>query len=400
MKKAIGSRGFALPILLILLSALAAFVAVKTLRTFGGFELRASMRTDKALQLARDALVAHAAWEDSSPGSLLCPDLDNDGAAEGSCAANAIGRLPWRTLGISQPLDGSGECLWYALSPGARSQFPPSWRGASRSQPALNPDYAGELSLRDSTTGLSQRVVAVIIAPGRALSGQVRTGNGSGCNGGDANSFVESRDGINNAAGGPGFVTGNADDRFNDRIMGLTSDQLFAAAKARVLIELAGRDMPAKTGLRFLFGPSSIPTMSAGDFQDPMSTHLKVDFLNPTIQHAFPAPATPEASATTVNPAVEVQNIDGCAHYIVTRDKLGADGLPILGTDGIPEREVAGSAAGNYSIEWLCFNGWLEYTTYTPGASDSARLTLPGWQAEFSVASPPRLVRIPITPSP
>ncbi|WP_374404377.1 hypothetical protein [Niveibacterium sp.] len=393
--KAKGSGGFALPILLILLSALAVFVAVKTLRTFGSFDLRASIRTDKALQLARDALIAHAAWEDSSPGSLLCPDLDNDGFADGSCAPNAIGRLPWRTLGISPPLDGSGECLWYALSPGARSQLPPSWRGASRSQPALNPDYTGELNLRDSTTGQSQQVVAVIIAPGRALSGQSRTSTGTGCNGGSANAFLESRDGINNASGGPSFVTGNPDNTFNDRSMGLTSDKLFAAAKARVLIELAGRDVPAKTGLRFLFGPSSIPSMSPGEFQDPLSAHLKMDFLNPTIRHAFPAPDTPRPSATTVNPAIEVQDIDGCAHYIVTRDKLGSDGLPIIGPGGTPEREVVGSAAGNYSIEWLCFNGWLDYTQYAPIDPDSARLALPGWQAEFSVASPPRLVRTP-----
>jgi len=128
---------------------------------------------------------------------------------------------------------------------------------------------------------------------------------------------------------------------------------------------------------------------------DPLSSHLKLDFLSPTIQHAFPAPPTPQADTKNVDPAIEVQNIDGCAHYILTRDKLGTDGLPIMGTDGVPEREVAGSAEGNYSIEWLCFNRWLDYTQYTPIDPDGARLSLPGWQAEFSVANPPRLVRIP-----
>ncbi len=408
MKEVKGSRGFALPTLLILLSAIAAFVAVKTLRTFGGFELRASMQTDKALQLARDALIAHAAWEDSSPGSLLCPDLNNDGAAEGTCAANVIGRLPWRTLGISQPLDGSGECLWYALSPGARSQLAPSLRG--QSQPVLNPEppaadhpytpFTGELTLRDSTTRLGQKVVAVIISPGRALSGQARTAPTSGCNGGDASAYLESRDGINNAAGGPNFVTGSADTAFNDRIMGLTSDQLFAAAKARVLIELAGRGIPAKTGLRFLFGPSSIPSMSPSELQDPLSGYLKIDFLNPAVLRAFPAPPTPKADEKNVDPAIEVQEIDGCPHYVVTRVKLDVYGQPVIGTDGLPVREVRGSADGNYAVEWLCFNRWAERTQYTPIDPDGARLNLTGWQTEFSIASPPRLVRTPITPSP
>ncbi|WP_374510077.1 hypothetical protein [Niveibacterium sp.] len=352
MKEVKGSRGFALPILLILLSALAAFVAVKTLRSFGGFELRASIRTDKALLLARDALIAHAAWEDSSPGSLLCPDFDNSGAADLNCSSLAVGRLPWRTLGIEMPLDGSGECLWYAISPNARSNVAPALRGSGGTMPAMNPSYLGDLTVRDSATGMSQPVVAVVIAPGRPLAGQSRTANATGCNGGPASAFLESRSGIDNAIGGPLFITGTASTTFNDRVMAITSEKLFTAAKARVLIALAGRDNPATNGLRGLYASGAT---AASLLADDGSGRLKLNFLDAAVLAAFSPPAgvLPKADGD-------------CSRY---------------------------DTVGNYTAEWLCFNRWLEFTQYIPTGSDSARLSLPGWQADFSVANPPRLVR-------
>ncbi len=354
--KSKGSGGFALPILLILLSAIAAFVAVRTLRTFGGFELQASIRTDKALLLARDAVIAYAAWEDSSPGSLLCPDFDNNGVADLNCSSHAVGRLPWKTLGIEMPLDGSGECLWYAISPRARNNIAPASRGSGGTIPAMNPSYLGDLTLRDSTTGMSQPVVAVIIAPGRPLSGQSRTATTTGCNGGGANAFLESRGGINNAAGGPGFITGMADTAFNDRVIAITSEKLFAAAKARVLIALAGRDTPATSGLRGLYASG---VAAASLLADDGSGRLKLNFLDTTVLAVFSPPA-----------GVAPKTDGDCSRY---------------------------DTAGNYTAEWLCFNHWLDYTQYSPITPDSARLSLPGWQAEFSIANPPRLVR---TPSP
>lgn len=345
--------GFALPILLILLSAVTAFVAVRTLRTFTGFDLRASLRTDRALRDARDALIQHAAWEDSSPGSLVCPDMDNNGSAQASCAAGAIGRFPWRTLGIERLLDGSGECLWYALSPGARSFLQTNTRGPGGSQPALNPGYLGELSLLDSGSGQSTTVIAVVIAPGRALPGQVRTQNIDRCNDGPPSAFLETRAGINNAVGGAGFVTGPPDDAFDDRVLAITSDKLFLVVTARVLIELAGRDAGATTGLREMFAAGKdAPTLLASDG----SGHLSLDFLDPVVLAAFSPP-----------PGVSPTPDGSCSNY----------------------------TPGNVTAEWLCYNRWLDYTQYTPHDAVSASLGLPGWHADFSVATPPRLVRTP-----
>lgn len=61
-----------------------------------------------ALTEARDALAGFAAtYRDSHAGQVLvtfpCPDTDNDGIADPPCGAtdvSAIGRLPWKTLGI------------------------------------------------------------------------------------------------------------------------------------------------------------------------------------------------------------------------------------------------------------------------------------------------------------
>src|SRR5205085_490476 len=84
--------------------------------------------TERALAQAREALIAYAAERpiDAAvgPGYLPCPDADDDGWAETTCGslsghlgqAERLGRLPWKTLGLPDLRDGSGERLWYAVS--------------------------------------------------------------------------------------------------------------------------------------------------------------------------------------------------------------------------------------------------------------------------------------------
>ncbi len=84
--------------------------------------------TERALAQAREALVAYAVDRPINaivgPGYLPCPDLDDDGWAESTCGSmvgdsgqpQRLGRLPWKTLGISDLRDGYGERLWYAVS--------------------------------------------------------------------------------------------------------------------------------------------------------------------------------------------------------------------------------------------------------------------------------------------
>ena len=70
------------------------------------------------------------------PGRFLCPDVDNDGSAEDSNCENYVGRLPYKTLETEDLREGSGERLWYVLSPNFRrcDTYPTS---QTESQPSL-----------------------------------------------------------------------------------------------------------------------------------------------------------------------------------------------------------------------------------------------------------------------
>ncbi len=163
---------------------------------------------------AKEALLGYAAtWDATHPGELgflPCPDVDGSGttsegeAHELACGAqyrSVLGRLPWRTLGLDPGRTRGGECLWYAVSG--------SWKAGGAAKPALlNEDSSGQFRLlaADGTTVIAgtsaaDRPVAVLIAPGQSLPGQVRTTLPAGvtqCGG----SFVAARYLDNDAASG------------------------------------------------------------------------------------------------------------------------------------------------------------------------------------------------------
>jgi hypothetical protein len=120
-----------------------------------------------ALQQAKEALIARAALDLNRPGSLPCPDRDNDGIADllaGNNCPSYIGRLPWKTLGLPDLRDAAGERLWYALS----ADFTDS--DAS----AINSDTQGTLVVPGmAPTG---GIVAIVFAPGTVVGTQTRGG--------------------------------------------------------------------------------------------------------------------------------------------------------------------------------------------------------------------------------
>lgn len=148
-------RGAALMLLVVLLGmgALAAFVAEMNRR---GQKLERENISRAALAQARQALIARAVTDDNRPGSLPCPDGDDDGVAD-NCASY-LGRLPWKTLRLGDLRDGYGERLWYELSA--------NYRDSNAVEP-LNPV---------ATVGTLDGggVAAKIYAPGPALGGQSR----------------------------------------------------------------------------------------------------------------------------------------------------------------------------------------------------------------------------------
>jgi hypothetical protein len=196
---------------------------IYTLVNPASLALESEKATSAALAQAREALIGYAASDDNRPGSLPCPDTDNNGSAQlyaGSYCPSEIGRLPWRTLGLPDLRDGGGERLWYAVS-----------RDFSRnpaSAPPLNTDTPGQLAV--TGTAPASSVVAVVFAPGPVLGTQARATAGQNL----AQNYLE---GGNEIAGATTFVTASAGATFNDRLLPLTRDALFPVVEMRVARE-------------------------------------------------------------------------------------------------------------------------------------------------------------------
>jgi type II secretory pathway pseudopilin PulG len=240
-------RGAALLIAVALLGLLAVATLARALSVPAGTE--SQLKTERALARARDALAAYGALGNvdgnqiNSPGALPCPDIDgNDGVSDLNCSGH-IGRLPWKTLGMGPLLDGAGECLWYARSATFSNNIKTSERGTGADKPALNPATPGAI-LEVSASGPGPHVAAVIISPGVALPGQVRSGTpgDSACREGSIEQFVESAtvDGVPYThTSGEHAIALQAGDGFNDRVLSLDTRRLFAIAGARVLGEVS-----------------------------------------------------------------------------------------------------------------------------------------------------------------
>src|SRR5215207_9438444 len=138
------SRGQAL-LILILMMGVGSMLLVYGSTTALGRAVKAESYTRGVLDQARQALIGRAVADANRPGSLPCPDTDDDGSAElfvGSSCPSYVGRLPWRTLGIGDLRDAAGERLWYALSPNFRDH---------PTAPAINSDSTGTLTVYSSS---------------------------------------------------------------------------------------------------------------------------------------------------------------------------------------------------------------------------------------------------------
>ena len=190
-------RGIALLVLVAVVGMATIFALVAGLNRSAGDLARArDLRTYAALAQAKAALIAYAlTYKDTHdndpiyyvPGYLPCPDQGGgtEGAAAGSCGASlvsAIGKLPWKTLGLDAIGDGSGECLWYAVS-GTYKNNPNGVSGSTTTSNMMNWDTNGQFDVMDTNgtsflTGATSdtNAVAVIIAPGAAIGPKPRAG--------------------------------------------------------------------------------------------------------------------------------------------------------------------------------------------------------------------------------
>lgn len=178
--------------------------------------------TATTMAQAKEALIGSAATDANRPGSLTCPDVSNDGVADGVAGncTSFIGRFPWKTLDLPELLDGNGERLWYALSPGLRDN--------PAAQP-INPQKALELTLDGITN-----IAAIIFSPGPPLANQ---------NSRPSNAVADYLDGSNND-GDYTYVSGPPSAIFNDKALAITRDDIFRSVNKRVLAEIRGPDAP------------------------------------------------------------------------------------------------------------------------------------------------------------
>ena len=191
---------------------------------------RRTERTQAALVEARDALIGRAASDTNRPGSLPCPDTDNDGSAQlfaGSDCPSYIGRLPWRTLGLPDLRDAYGERLWYALFPSFRD---------NSAGGLLDVDTKGGLTVyRDSASIiLTAEAVAVVFAPGPAVAGQVR----DTANVNNPANYLDVIGGISNSVAAGPFISAATSPSFNDRLLVITTADLMPVVEKRVAREM------------------------------------------------------------------------------------------------------------------------------------------------------------------
>ncbi len=186
--------------------------------------------TREGLQTAKAQLLAYAmtfsdnfSTAPNGPGRLPCPDIDNDGAMNCVGSSATLGRLPQKEVllpsGSPYPFSdtnsGIGEQFWYAL---------PS--GYLQDSVLLNSTTATTLTF-DGTAD----IVAVLMAPGEALTGQTRV---SVANQSNAANYLE-----NGNQTGPAFVSNNpvSPTLFNDLATTITRSELMSLATVRVVQE-------------------------------------------------------------------------------------------------------------------------------------------------------------------
>jgi hypothetical protein len=234
--------------LLSLAALISAFLIASALNfTSAGISNEREDRSMSALRNAKAALIAYAASEQwqlykgevtTQPGALPCPDILHDGTeneeGDSDCVlpltSSLIGRLPFKTLGINDLRDASGEQLWYALSANFRKASGTTVINSDTQPcdtPACNPS---EIHLTVTGTAPASNVVAVLFAPGEAILGQTRSSNPTDPAHNNPANYLENFslnvDGIHFT-----FATAQRSDTFNDRVLVITQADLMAAVE-------------------------------------------------------------------------------------------------------------------------------------------------------------------------
>lgn len=281
-----GQRGAALFILLLLILVGAGTVFVSRLKS-ADVDLNSQRKTATALAEAKQALLGESVHDNFAvppklnPGRLLCADEDNSGTAPGSVCTNPyIGRIPWKTLGLVDVREGAGERLWYVVDNAFRSNGNP-----------MNTTIWPTLTLN------GRPVVAVIFAPGVALSmlHQDRATSGSPNPSLIYTNYLESF----SASPSPAVATAPVSATFNDRLIGITPEELFTGVTLRIVKELAqSRGSPSYNPADGIAGLTPPATWTdnkwdlAVDYSSVTSSQIVIKFKHCAIVFTIAGPNT------------------------------------------------------------------------------------------------------------
>jgi type II secretory pathway pseudopilin PulG len=255
-------RGAALMVMLVILIMGSAAFLVGELSSIAP-QLERDKRTAEALSQAKEALIGYAASVDLSdpyaysprPGNLPCPDFSNTGTAALTCSGSALGRLPWKTLGLPDLRDGSGERLWYAVSSNFRKLSSGTPCSTSGDPDCLNSDTLGTITVRAPDGAIiydgsaSNGLAAVIVAPGNVLQRTDKTSPQDRSTAGEntPDNYLDIALGEDNAtfsnSSTNGFIQGTIRDGngnviLNDQLLAITQDSIMQAAQKRVAKEV------------------------------------------------------------------------------------------------------------------------------------------------------------------
>jgi hypothetical protein len=321
--------GIALLALLAVIALSASWFLVSRLNRDSNAVVAANRNRNAAiLNRAKQALIGYIAQQASentedNPGRLPCPEapgsFDNvttEGIAAGNCTLPAVGRFPWRTLGMDRLVDSTGEPMWYVVSPG--------WALPSAGATlVINSNTAGQLQV----DGAANDSVALIIAPGPAFSvpaaagctawNQTRPTTGTP----DWRNYLECENATTPADSV--FVTTGPSASFNDQVVRITVADVLPAIEAAIAHRIERDVAPV---LKAMYNGTSATGSWSGSVSNPRLP-FAAPFANPstsamqgssgTLQGLFPlvysetspgsgVPCTVSAATPRCNPSLTV----------------------------------------------------------------------------------------------
>jgi hypothetical protein len=243
-------RGAALLVLLAVVVLGASWFLVSRLDAVGGaFTAIDRNRNAVALNQAKQTLIGYVALQavkaaEDNPGRLPCPEAAgniataNEGQAAAACTLPAVGRLPWRTLGLDKLVDANSEPLWYVVSPG--------WAIIAGNL-VINSNTIGQLNV----DGQANAAVALIIAPGAAMKVSASAGCTARNQARSAPSpAIDARDYIECFNTGTAtFATTGPTTSFNDQVVRITVADVMPGIEAAIASRVEREIVPLLRGV-------------------------------------------------------------------------------------------------------------------------------------------------------